>query len=345
MYVPCPVRPVYLAKCHEGHQGIEKTRARARQFIYWPGLSVEIGTFVDNCNVCIKFSSVRHEPVVEFPLPGGPWEELACDLFEFYGKHYLIVVDYYPRWIEAVPVTSQTSKAVVTVLKDLFTRYGTPKGLRSDNGPCFASETFQTFCGDPRWNFNFRTSSPRYPQSNGLAERAVRTVKSLWSKDPDREGALLAYRDTPLQFGFSPDELMIGWQIGTSLGIRPRLPVDFEAFERTAIKQAYDRRMKWNRKYLAKPLSELIPGQKVLMKAPNDVGCEGIVLKYDTSPNSVLVQCQDRTYRRNRKHLFPLSPVTNVNPASITEYDPCDAVSSEYNADYGNNALLPYYVN
>jgi len=102
------------------------------------------------------------------------------------------------------PPANQTTKAVVTALKSVFARLGIPKGVRSDNEPCFTSETFRLFYTDPRWKFNFYTSSPRYPESNGLAERAVRTVKGMWSKDPDRDGALLAYRDTPLQFGFSP---------------------------------------------------------------------------------------------------------------------------------------------
>ena len=154
-------------------------------------------------------------------MPDEPWKELAGDLFEFFGRHYLVVVDYYSRWIEAIPLSAQTSQAVIAALKSVFARLGIPRGLRSDNGPRFASETFKSFSKHPRWNFDFRTSSPRYPQSNGLAERVFRTVKSLWSKDQDREGALLEYRDTPLQFGFSQVELLYGRQIGTSLGFRP----------------------------------------------------------------------------------------------------------------------------
>jgi len=103
-YIPRQLCPTYLAKCHEGHQGIGKTRARARQCIYWPGLSIDIANHVEGCNTCIKFSSVRQEPAVEFPLPDGPWEELACDLFEFQGKHYLVIIDYYSRWIDAIPL-------------------------------------------------------------------------------------------------------------------------------------------------------------------------------------------------------------------------------------------------
>ena len=166
----CQLRPTHLAKRHEGHQGIGKTRARARQCIYSPGLSIDIANYVEGCNVCIKFSFVRQEPAVEFPLPDGPWEEAACDLFEFQGKHYLVVIDYYSRWIKAIPLANQTSKAVVAALKSLFAHLGIPEGVCSDNGPCFTSEKFRLFYADPRWKFNFYTSRPRYSQSNGLAE-------------------------------------------------------------------------------------------------------------------------------------------------------------------------------
>ncbi|KAK9744222.1 Integrase zinc binding domain [Popillia japonica] len=50
------------------------------------------------------------------------------------------------------------------------------------------------------WNFNICTSSPRYPKSNGLAERAVGICKGMLRKcdeaGVDIELALLEYRTT-----------------------------------------------------------------------------------------------------------------------------------------------------
>ena len=63
------------------------------------------------------------------------------------------------------------------------------------------------------------TSSPRYPQSNGTAERAVKTVKSMFKKNEDPYMALLILRSTPLENGFSPAELLMSRKVRTTLPV------------------------------------------------------------------------------------------------------------------------------
>ena len=86
-----------------------------------------------------------------------------------------------------------------------FARHGFPEIVVSDNGPQYSSEAFTKFTHE--YQFEHVTSSPYHPQSNGEAERAVQTVKRLLKKERDPYLALLSYRATPLECGYSPSEL------------------------------------------------------------------------------------------------------------------------------------------
>jgi transposase InsO family protein len=84
-------------------------------------------------------------PLQTTPLPALPWQEVATDLFELDGKHYLVVVDYYSRHVELVQLRHQTAYDVVNALKAIFARHGVPIFCFSDNGPCYSASAFQNF--------------------------------------------------------------------------------------------------------------------------------------------------------------------------------------------------------
>ena len=100
-------------------------------------------------------------------------------------------------------------------MKSIFSGHGIPQIVISDNGPQYASEEYLKFVSD--YQFEHITSNPHYPQSNGEAERAVQTVKSLLKKEGDPYLALLLYRATPLQCGFSPSELLMSRKLRANL--------------------------------------------------------------------------------------------------------------------------------
>ena len=62
-------------------------------------------------------------------------------------------------------------------------------------------------------------AAPDFPQSNGEAERAVKTVKSLLKKAEDPYMAILTYRSTPLSSGFSPAEILMSRRLCANLPI------------------------------------------------------------------------------------------------------------------------------
>ena len=164
-----------LEKLHHGHQGIQRCRMRASSSVWWPGVSTAVERFVQACPVCLKTTSPSREPLIGTPLPNYPWEQIAADLFELKGIDYLLVVDYFSRFVEVVKLNTTTSSSVISSLKPMFARFGIPAVLVMDNGPQFASKKMVEF--SETYGFRHVTTSPHYPQANGLAERMVRTVK------------------------------------------------------------------------------------------------------------------------------------------------------------------------
>ncbi|XP_033098534.1 uncharacterized protein K02A2.6-like, partial [Anneissia japonica] len=170
LFIPSVLRPDIIEKIHEGHMGIVKCRERARSSVYWPGLSRQIEDIVNSCYMCAENKNVQREPLMQTPIPVRPWKIVATDLFHLKGNTYLLIVDYYSRFVEVKLLTTTTSDVIVEKMKATFARHGIPDTLISDNGPQYDSDAFKAFAND--YAFEHRTSSPRYPQANGEAERA-----------------------------------------------------------------------------------------------------------------------------------------------------------------------------
>ena len=177
--VPDKMKHETLQKIHQGHQGIQRCRLRVNTSVWWPGVSRDMEEFVRSCLECQQSAILPREPLLQSPLPSHPWERVTSDLFEHKKSTYLLVVDYFSRFVEIEKLTSTTSSSVITHLKAIFSRHGIPATLITDNGPQYSSEKMNKF--SLTYGFQHVTSSPHYHQSNGQAERAVRTVKSLLS--------------------------------------------------------------------------------------------------------------------------------------------------------------------
>ena len=180
--VPTALRQEILHKLHESHQGLAKCRQNAQDTVWWPGLSKQLADLINGCRVCREQRPAqRHEPLRPTELPQRPWQLLGADLCSYEGKDYLVVVDYYSRWIEVRYLHSTTATAVINKLRLIFSTHGIPEAIVSDNGPQFQCREFQTFAQE--YEFLHRTSSPGFPQANGEAESAVKNFKEDTSTD------------------------------------------------------------------------------------------------------------------------------------------------------------------
>lgn len=154
----------------------------------------------------------------------------------------------------------------------IFTRFGLPEELITDNGPQFTSQQFKDFIS--KYDIKHTTSSPYFPQANGLPERAVQTAKSIL-RQPDPQLALLSYRDTAIESTKeSPARLLMGRRLRTTVPklshlLRPAWPDSLTVKRNDAkAKRTYEKT--YNRRYSAKPLPAVDVGDRVRLKTDTE---------------------------------------------------------------------------
>ena len=114
-------------KIHHGHQGIQRCRLRVSTSVWWPGVAKQMDEYIRQCPTCVRMTHQPCEPLLPTPLPKHPWEKIATDLFERKEKHFLVLVDYYSRYLEVIQLTSTTSSSVISAMKSIFCRHGIPQ--------------------------------------------------------------------------------------------------------------------------------------------------------------------------------------------------------------------------
>lgn len=211
LIIPKALRKFMLKLLHETHLGIGKVNEVAKNNLYWPAMRSDIDNHVNSCQTCIKYSpSKTKSPLLCHEIPQIPYFKVGVDIAEYAGCNYLVVYDYYSRWLELEKLKNKDSQSVIKKLKEIFSHNGIPKILVADNMP-FNSFEMHQFAND--WNFEIVTSSPHHHQSNGLAEKGVHIAKNMLKKagenNQDIELYLLNYRNSPVcNLKYTPAQLM-----------------------------------------------------------------------------------------------------------------------------------------
>ena len=327
--IPSDHQADILAHLHAGHQGIAKTRRLAQQSVWWPTINKDIEVFVKSCYQCLTTRSQHPEPLLPSPLPDLPWQRLAADFFQLGNRSHLLVVDYYSRFIEVVELSTTTAARTIAQFKSIFARHGIPAELVTDNGPQFSSAEFEEFAKS--YCFRHTTSSPLFPQSNGLAERSVRTVKSLLSKADDPYLALLNYRSTPLESGYSPSQLLMSRRLRSTIPVHDRL-LQPQLVDPTTLQSADDHQKQrqasnYDRRHRTSTLPPLHANQPVYISDRQE---SGTVLS-QPAMRSYIIQTPSGQFRRNRRAIIaipPTPPVSSIDPASSAPPTPCSSSQS-----------------
>lgn len=235
--VPARFRKRIIRQLHRGHPGMDRMKALARSFVYWPNIDDDVEACVRQCSSCAEATkSPRKTDLESWPIPTKPWERIHIDYAgPMDGYYYLVIVDAYSKWPEVFRTRSTTTTATLEILQETFARYGNPRTLVSDNGSQFVSAAFNNFC-EANGICHLKIA-PYHPQSNGQAERFVDTLKRGLKKlakgenmatFQDLQTLLTTYRSIPNQNapdGKTPADLFLGRPIRTTLDlVKPHTP-------------------------------------------------------------------------------------------------------------------------
>ena len=177
--IPNKLRSVVLKELHSSHLGIVRMKMLSRSYFWWPKIDKDIESVVNLCSQCqVVQADPPVAPLHPWTWPKHPWERLHIDFAgPFMNKSFLVLVDAHSKWPEVVEMNTTTTEATIRVLRRLFSSYGLPKQIISDNGPQFTSVEFQTFMKEN--GIKHIRSSPYHPASNGQVERFIQTFKRL----------------------------------------------------------------------------------------------------------------------------------------------------------------------
>ncbi len=144
--VPAPMRKEMMAIAHATHIGVEGCMRRARETMYWPRMSKELKEYIRKCDICMAHRAIPgKESLKQHDFVARPWSQVGADLCHLQGRTLLVLGDYYSNFIEVENISKITTQGVSKGLKIMFSRYGVPNELVTDNGPQFSLQILHSF--------------------------------------------------------------------------------------------------------------------------------------------------------------------------------------------------------
>ena len=185
--VPAPAERESLIKTmHEnhGHFGVKRTTALLHPFYWWSGMGRDVKTMVNKCALCDRVNTAFNTSAQQLqPLPiqglfyrwgvdlAGPFNPVSRS-----GNRYVVVmVEHFSKFLDITAVPDKYASTVAQVfLEKVLCRFGSCAEVVTDGGAEFSAEFDELL----RASFiDHRRTAPNHPQADGLAERAVQTIK------------------------------------------------------------------------------------------------------------------------------------------------------------------------
>ncbi|KII71554.1 Transposon Ty3-I Gag-Pol polyprotein [Thelohanellus kitauei] len=232
MIIPDNLQRAALSILHRGHPGIVAMKSISKRYLWWPGINMDCERIVKSCLSCQENRPKEIETCIyPWTVPVDPWYRIHIDYTgPIDGLLWLVVVDSHSKWVEVVPTLHATSATLIKSLNIIFSKFGLPYQIVSDNGPQFISEKFKTFCRSN--GIKYITSTPYHSRTNGLAKRTIRTIKDKYLRSKNITDiserlcqVLFSYRNTiHSATQRTPSEIIFGYKIRNVLdNIKPSI--------------------------------------------------------------------------------------------------------------------------
>ncbi len=310
LVIPTGLQKKIAMWLHAPHLGIEKTLARARLHYWWPGMNKQIKDIVLACETCETFKrNNQKEPLVQEETPEYPLHIAAMDIFEYAGKNFISIIDAYSGFLMVEHVEHKSASHIIRKLRKCFNASGYPTKIKCDNNP-FNSDEFDRFVDE--CNMIVQYSSPRYPQSNGLAEKGVAIAKNILKRCYENNETtqyqyrILEYNTTPVaSMQLAPCQLFNGRLLKTKMPVSKALLCRNNLNESQVQQKIKEKRMK--QKYYfdrsAKALPLLKVGDLVIFKKNSHEWNYGTIVGNVNDRSYIVKDSFDNHYRRNRRFI------------------------------------------
>ena len=309
LVIPAVLRENYLQRLHKGHLSADKVESNAKQHMFWPGMRVDIKDYTRRCQVCIKRSRPAREPLQPHDIPEGPWQKIRMDFFDFKGKCFILICDYFSKF--PFMFNCKTSwGSLRDRLIDLFSNEGYPREIISDNGSPFNSQEFADFLSSH--GVRHTTSSPHYPQSNGFIKRQIQTVKNLLYKAVDADTrsfqeVLSELRSTKIGKDLpSLAEILHGRCLVTGTPVQ----VDHASVRTALVNRQIKDSQHYNKSHRVKTQRPLVLRERCWATGTNNEWSDCYITGIDEKNRSywVLFESTGSNLRRTRSHIRPRGP-------------------------------------
>lgn len=189
-FLPKSLRETFMQHLHDhptsGHLGVTKTLEKLKTRVFFPGMRKFVQSYISTCDKCQrnKYSNTKSAGLMGLKPITRPWHTVYLDLMGPFPpsqpnrfSYVLVAVDGFSKYVEILPLRDATSESIRRALdKEVFSRYGPPIEIVTDNATSFKSSTIKQLCAF--WKTTHRFASIYHPQTN-LSERVNRVLKPM----------------------------------------------------------------------------------------------------------------------------------------------------------------------